>query len=70
MKIYDNRSYYEYILIQLTQNYPLFNSYLKISLIEPYFLRLIDFYTKIALNFGIMALTFTDEDIKEIHVFN
>ena len=70
MKIYDNRSYYEYIWIQITQNHPLFNTFWTFSLINPFFIRIIGFYTKIGLNFGILAFTFTDNAIKEIHVYN
>lgn len=53
----------------LKQKHPFLNSYWKVSLIEPQFIRLVEFYLRLTFIFALSALFFSDEYVENINNF-
>jgi len=61
--LYDKRSLLDYFTIQILNKHTLFFTFWLLSLINPFHVRLLMFFTKLGLFFSINALAYTDLSI-------
>ena len=61
---YDKRTFLQFFADSLKRKHPFFYAYWRVSLVEPQYIRLINFYLRLGFLFMMNALFFTDAAVE------
>lgn len=66
---YDSRTFKEYFLESLKQKHLLIFAYWRMSLADPQFIRLTNFYLRMSFVFALNALFYTDSAVEQKNIY-